>query len=83
MTREELISRIKNEGCYEAVYDDSEGRQIVVIRGLELYAFVQNLIKEEREACAKLVEADGLARGAEGFALIKAAIRIRARNEAI
>ena len=35
----------------------------------------------EREACAKLVEADGLARGKAGLVFIKAAARIRARGE--
>jgi len=35
----------------------------------------------EREACARLVEADGLARGNEGLVLIKAAGRIRARSD--
>ena len=35
----------------------------------------------EREACARLVEADGLARGDEGLVFIKAAGRIRARSE--
>jgi hypothetical protein len=39
------------------------------------------LIADEREACAKLVEADGLARGEHGYMLIKAATRIRARGE--
>ena len=38
-------------------------------------------VAEEREACAKLVEADGLARGADGYMLTKAATRIRARGE--
>jgi hypothetical protein len=38
-------------------------------------------VRREREACAKLVEADGLARGADGYMLIKAATRIRARGE--
>ena len=38
-------------------------------------------VADEREACAKLVEADGLARGNEGLVLIKAAGRIRARGE--
>ena len=37
--------------------------------------------EREREACAKVVEADGLARGNEGLVLIKAASRIRARGE--
>jgi len=37
----------------------------------------------EREACAKVVEADGLARGkgGNGLVLLKAAERIRARGE--
>ena len=38
-------------------------------------------MQQERDACAKLVEADGLARGDEGLVLIKAAGRIRARSE--
>ena len=38
-------------------------------------------VKAEREACARLVEADGLARGEHGYMLIKAAARIRARGE--
>ena len=49
---------------------------------------IEELLKElewqvaerEREACAKVVEADGLARGNEGLVLIKAAGRIRARG---
>ena len=40
-----------------------------------------NEVLAEREACAKVVEADGLARGDEGLVLIKAAGRIRARGE--
>jgi hypothetical protein len=36
-------------------------------------------IQQERETCAKIVEADGLARGEHGYMLIKAATRIRAR----
>ena len=42
---------------------------------------VNKVIATEREACAKVVEADGLARGDEGLVLIKAAGRIRARGE--
>ena len=50
---------------------------------------IEDLLKElewqvkerEREACAKLVEADGLARGQYGYMLTKAAARIRARGE--
>ena len=41
----------------------------------------EDAVAAEREACAKLVEADGLARGADGYMLTKAATRIRARGE--
>lgn len=46
-----------------------------------LVELVNRAIAIEREACAKVVEADGLARGNEGLVLIKAAGRIRARGE--
>lgn len=46
----------------------------------EVMGFAYDLIAEEREACAGLIEADGLARGYEGLVLIKAAGRIRARG---
>lgn len=42
---------------------------------------IRKAVEYEREQCAKVVEADGLARGDEGLALIKAAGRIRARGE--
>lgn len=42
---------------------------------------IADAVAAEREACAKLVEADGLARGSEGLVMIKAAGRIRARGE--
>jgi hypothetical protein len=42
---------------------------------------IEAAVLAEREACAKIVEADGLARGNEGLVLIKAAKRIRARGE--
>ena len=52
---------------------------------IQLRAVIKVLVEmsasAEREACAKLVEADGLARGDEGLVLIKAAGRIRARGE--
>ena len=45
--------------------------------------FAALLRAEEREACAKVVEADGLARGkgGGGLVLLKAAERIRASGE--
>lgn len=45
-----------------------------------LIELVNRAVAVEREACAKLVEADGLARGGDGLVLIKAAGRIRARG---
>ena len=47
----------------------------------QVKVLVQRAVEDEREACAKIVEADGLARGNEGLVLIKAAGRIRARGE--
>lgn len=32
---------------HETIYDDSEGRRIVVIRMLDLYALVNELVKEK------------------------------------
>jgi hypothetical protein len=49
--------------------------------GLDVEKFAELVRADEREACAKLVEADGLARGNEGLVFIKAAGRIRARGE--
>lgn len=53
----------------------SDERWAAVVR------FARLVEAAEREACAKIVEADGLARGDEGLVLIKAAGRIRARGE--
>ena len=49
--------------------------------GLDVEKFAELVRQDEREACAKLVEADGLARGKAGLVFIKAAARIRARGE--
>jgi hypothetical protein len=54
-------------------------------QGIDADDFIHRLVNWavdlEREACAKIVEADGIARGDEGLVLIKAAGRIRARGE--
>ena len=34
---------------HEAIYDDSEGRTIVVIRMLDLYALVNGVVKRAKE----------------------------------
>jgi predicted deacetylase len=59
--------------------------KLIEEHGLTLHGdiehFAELVAQQEREACAKLVEADGLARGEHGYMLIKAATRIRARGE--
>ena len=62
----------------EAGLADSNG---VVHAFYQLERFAALVAAAEREACAKLVEADGLARGSDGLIMIKAAGRIRARSE--
>jgi hypothetical protein len=51
--------------------------------GLDVEKFAELVRADEREACAKLVEADADARGkgGGGLVLLKAAERIRARGE--
>ena len=34
---------------HETIYDDSEGRTIVVVRLLDLYALVNKIMREEKE----------------------------------
>jgi hypothetical protein len=58
-----------------------EYRGSLVIQALRQALAQPDEVLAEREACAKIVEADGLARGDEGLVLIKAAGRIRARGE--
>jgi len=60
---------------------DHEGYNAVKVMCGEVLESIDAAVAAEREACAKLVEADGLARGSEGLVLIKAAGRIRARGE--
>ena len=73
--------RIMSEAYDLADRDDSEGYNSVKVMCSDVLAMIEAAIAAEREACAKVVEADGLARGNEGLVLIKAAGRIRARGE--
>lgn len=61
MNIEEMLNRLENDGYYEAIYKDSEGREVVVIRSLDLYGFVSKLLKRERDRCASLAEIEGMA----------------------
>ena len=60
---------------------DEAAKAVLDALSFQVKVLVQKAVEEEREACAKVVEADGLARGNEGLVLIKAAGRIRARGE--
>jgi hypothetical protein len=44
MTLAEFADYVSNQQ-HEAIYDDSEGRTIVVIRMLDLYALVNGVVK--------------------------------------
>ena len=75
MTKQELAKAIV--WMMDKGYATGHGDSVVnLLQELEWQA-----AEREREACAKIVEADGLARGDEGLVLIKAAGRIRARGE--
>jgi len=73
------FARLIAEHEREKVKEEFERR--IVRQRNNLGKVMIKAIADEREACAKLVEADGLARGHEGLVLIKAAGRIRARGE--
>ena len=59
MKLNEFIDRLTDRAMYETMYDDTEGREILVIRTLDLFAFVNRLLADEREACAKRLDAVG------------------------
>lgn len=48
MTLAEFNDYVRAE-MHETIYDDSEGRTIVVIRMLDLYALINGVIKHEKE----------------------------------
>jgi hypothetical protein len=59
MTYEEFVNFVQSKCMHETIYEDSEGRSILVINLFHAYYMANKAIKEEREACAKLC--DGLA----------------------
>ena len=75
MTKQELAKAIM--WMMDKGYTTGHGDTVVDL----LQELEWQVAEREREACAKVVEADGLARGDEGLVLIKAASRIRARGE--
>ena len=56
MTYEEFINFVSAKCMYETIYEDSEGRLILVIDMLSAYGMVNKFAREEREACAKVCE---------------------------
>ena len=75
MTKQELAKAIM--WMMDKGYTTGHGDTVVDL----LQELEWQVAEREREACAKVVEADGLARGNEGLVLIKAASRILARGE--
>lgn len=77
------VMRITKDGIFvnPDIPVDEIGQAVLNAIDSQVKIMVQRAVENEREACAKLVEADGLARGDEGLVFIKAAERIRARGE--
>jgi len=47
MTYKEFNDTVKKSGEYEAVYEDSEGRLILVIRMIDAYGLISDCVKKE------------------------------------
>lgn len=58
MTLLEFNDYFKQNAMHEAIYDDSEGRRIVVIRMLDLYSLVNDLTKKAKHDMAISPKAD-------------------------
>lgn len=61
-TNYEAFTKFLEEECMrETVYEDSEGRRILVVRVLDAFIMAHRwgvrMVREEREACAKVCEA--------------------------
>ena len=77
------VMRITSTGIWvnPEISVDEIGQAVLNAIDSQVKIMVQRAVEDEREACAKLVEADGLARGEYGYMLTKAAARILARGE--
>ena len=47
MDYEEFKSFVENNCMYETIYDDSEGRTVLVIRLIDAFCMVKDAIKEK------------------------------------
>ncbi len=73
MNFEQFRQHLKTKCMYETIYDDSEGRPILVIRELDAFSMVNRLLEFERERAALKVEELGMI--GYGTLAIAAAIR--------
>jgi len=86
MNYQEFVQRVQHN-MHETIYEDSEGRSILVIDLLDAFAFANKLIETEREACAKVCETlwntptNGMATEEESYGE-QCAEAIRARGQA-
>ena len=55
MTYQEFVQLVQHN-MHETIYEDSEGRSILIIDLLDAYAMANNMVAAEREACAKLCD---------------------------
>jgi len=55
MNYQEFVQLVQHN-MHETIYEDSEGRSILVIDLLDAFAFANKLVEAEREAIANMVE---------------------------
>ena len=48
MTFQEFQNKLTEKAIYETIYDDTEGRRIVVIRLLDMYSLFNELTKDSK-----------------------------------
>jgi len=79
MTYEEFVKFVQSKCMHETIYEDSEGRSILVIDLLDAYGMVNKLIEAEREACAEvcIAQMQGKSIWIEGARACSLAIRAR------
>jgi len=78
MTYEEFVKFVQDKCLHETIYEDGEGRSILVITLLDAYGMANKLASVEREACAQLAENMGPC----GFTGESSANAIRSRGQA-
>jgi hypothetical protein len=76
MTYEDFVKFVQSKCMHETIYEDSEGRSILVIDLLDAFAMTNKMIEAEREACAKVCE-DSVEEAGDELAW-----QIRARGQA-